>query len=120
MPTTTVSDLVRRYFAAYETKDRQVVDDLLAPDFTFTSPLDDHIDRAAYFAKCWPNSAKIRAIAIEKLFEQGAEVFVRYRSELLDGAEFRNTEFFRFEGDRIVEVDVYFGRTIKESPQDKQ
>ncbi len=111
-----IADLVRCCYAAYETKDRQSLEDLIARDFTFSSPQDDHIDRAAYFERCWPNSAKIRAITIEKLFEQGGEAFVRYRSELNTGAVFRNTELLRFKDGKLVEVEVYFGRTLKEAP----
>lgn len=44
---------------------------LLTNDFTFTSPKDDHIDLATYFARCWPNSERIKAFPIENLFEQG-------------------------------------------------
>ena len=120
MPTANLPDLVRKYFAAYETKDRAVVDGLLSDDFTFTSPRDDHIGKAAYLARCWPNSANVRTIAIEKLCEQGPDVFVRYRQELLTGAEFRNIELLRFEGGKLAEVDVYFGRTIREAPQEKR
>jgi ketosteroid isomerase-like protein len=115
MSTASLPDLARKYFAAYETKDRAVVDGLLSDDFTFTSPRDDHIGRAAYLEKCWPNSANIRAIAIEKLCENGPDVFVRYRQELFTGAEFRNIELLRFEGGKLAEVDVYFGRTITEA-----
>ena len=114
MPTANIADLVRRYFQAYETKDRGVVEALLSDDFTCTSPLDDRIDRAAYFAKCWPNSENIRAFTIETLFERGAEIAVRYKLEMLNGARFRNVELFRFAGSKIAEVDVYFGRTIEE------
>lgn len=109
------SDLVRRCYRAYETKDRQSLEGLLAEDFTFTSPRDDHIDRAAYFERCWPNAGRFRAFRLEKLFEQGDEVFVRYEAELDTGARFRNIEFFRCRGDKIVEVDVYFGRTTREA-----
>jgi ketosteroid isomerase-like protein len=111
-----IADLVRLCYAAYETKDRKSLEDLIAGDFTFSSPQDDHIDRAAYFERCWPNSERIRAITIEKLFEQGGEAFVRYRSELNNGAVFRNTELLRFKDGKLVEVDVYFGRTLKEAP----
>ena len=117
MPTPSVSELARSLFAAYQAKDRRFVEDLLSDDFTFTSPLDDHIGRAIYFERCWPNSEKIRAFTIEKLFEQGAEVFVRYKAETSTGKQFRNTEFFRFEGNKLAEVDVYFGRTIAEGSQ---
>jgi ketosteroid isomerase-like protein len=102
------SDLIRKCFAAYESKDRKAIEELLSADFTFTSPLDDHIDRATYFKRCWPNSENIRVFRIEKLFEKGNEAFVRYEGERKDGATFRCTEFFRIEGNKIKEVEVYF------------
>jgi len=108
------SDLVRKCFSAWETKDRQAFEGLLAEDFTFTSPNDDdHISKDEYWKKCWPGSEKIRAIHIEKLFEKGDEAFVRYECELKDGARFRNTEYFRIEGNKIKEVEVYFGSSVK-------
>src|ERR1700758_5037305 len=96
-----VSDLVRRYFGAYEAKDRKAIQSLLTDDFTFSSPFDDRIDRAAYFEKCWPNSRQIREFRIERLFEQDNEAFVLYELEPETGAKFRNTEFFKFDGDKI-------------------
>ena len=35
------SDLVRKCFSAWETKNREALEGLLAEDFTFTSPNDD-------------------------------------------------------------------------------
>ena len=67
MNTGKASDLVRKYYAAYEANDRKVVEALLSDDFRFTSPYDDHIDRATYFKKCWPNSENIRAFRIDTL-----------------------------------------------------
>jgi ketosteroid isomerase-like protein len=107
-----ISDLIRQYFSAYETKDRNVAEALLSDDFTFSSPRDDRIGRAEYFARCWPNSGKFRAFHIERLFDQGNEAFVRYLCEPKSGDKFRNTEYFRADGDKIVEVDVYFGRSL--------
>lgn len=103
-----VSDLVRKCFAAYESKDQKAIEELLSDDFTFSSPLDDHIDKTTYLQRCWPNSEKIHAFRIEKLFEKGNEAFVRYEGERKDGAKFRCTEFFRIEGNKIKEVEVYF------------
>ncbi len=48
------SDLIRKYFSANENKDRKAVESLLTDDFVFTSPYDYHIDREAYFKRCWP------------------------------------------------------------------
>ncbi len=111
---TNVAKLVHDYYGAYGSKDRRIVEDLLSDDFIFSSPQDDHIDRATYFAKCWPNITRIRAIEIEKLCRLEDEVFVRYRLEMLDGGQFRNVEILRFKGAKVVEVDVYFGRTLVE------
>jgi ketosteroid isomerase-like protein len=104
-----VADIVRRCYAAYPAHDRKAVEELIAEDFTFTSPRDDHIGRAAYFERCWPNNEKFRAINIEKLFVEGNEAFVRYEGVMLDGATFRCVEFFRVEGGKIRAVEVYFG-----------
>jgi len=106
--------LVRRLFSAFLSKDRKALEDLLSDDFTFNSPRDDHISKTTYFERCFPNSEKIRAHHIEKLFEKGNEAFVRYQAELEDGAKFRNTEYIRIEGNKIKEVDVYFGSNIAE------
>ncbi len=44
-----VSDVIRKYMAAFLAKDRQTLEEGLSDDFTFTSPRDDHIDKAAFF-----------------------------------------------------------------------
>ncbi|WP_431099283.1 nuclear transport factor 2 family protein [Polaromonas aquatica] len=112
---TAIATLVHRYFSAYETRDRQVLEDMLDKRFTFSSPLDDRINRAAYFARCWPNSRTLRRILVEKIFEQGDEAFIRYKAESTTGKKFRNTEWFRFENGKLMEVQVYFGRDTRPS-----
>jgi ketosteroid isomerase-like protein len=111
--TSAIATLVRRYFSAYETKDRQVLEGMLDGSFTFSSPLDDRINRTAYFARCWPNSRTLRRVTVEKIFEQGDEAFIRYEAESTTGKKFRNTEWFRFEGGKLMEVQVYFGRDTR-------
>jgi len=115
MHTGNASDLVRKYFSAYESKDRKVLEDLLSDDFSFSSPHDDRISKANYFERCWPFNEKVQAFHIEKLFEKGDEAFVRYECEPKAGARFRNTEYFRIEGNKIKEVDVYFGRNTEDA-----
>jgi ketosteroid isomerase-like protein len=107
------SDIIRGMFAAYQSKDRGVVERTLTDDFTFTSPYDEAIDRAAYFERCWPNSQRIELFDVERIFEHGNAAFVTYRVVNNDGKEFRNTEFHVFEGDRIRSVDVYFGASYR-------
>jgi ketosteroid isomerase-like protein len=115
MPDRDIAALVRRCYDAYQTKRRDLLETLLADDFVFSSPLDDRIDRKTYFERCWPNSVSTKRFTILQLFVQGDEAFARYELETTAGKLFRNTEFFRFRGDRLVEVDVYFGRTLREA-----
>ena len=109
----TKSDIIRRCFAAYASKDRDAIEELLAADFTFTSPYDDRIDKATYLERCWPNSERIVAHDIERIFEQGNAAFATYKCLTREGTEFRNTEFFTFAGERIKSVDVYFGAAYR-------
>jgi ketosteroid isomerase-like protein len=107
-------DIIRRMFAAFNAKDRRTAEELLADDFSFTSPYDDAIDKAAYFERCWPNSDLIKTHVIERIFVEGDAAFVTYKAVTHAGGEFRNTEFFTFDGDRIASVSVYFGASYKD------
>jgi ketosteroid isomerase-like protein len=101
--------LARHAYAAYESGDRKIVDDLLSDDFMFFSPPDPGIDRAAYFERCWPNAQWIVRYEFVRLAEVGDEVLVTYEAEKTDGKRFRNTEILTFSGDEIVRAEVYFG-----------
>lgn len=114
MPKRSKADLIRGYFDAFKRKDREFMEKALAEDFTFTSPYDDAIDRAAYFERCWPNSDLIAQHEIEKIFEGDEEAFALYRAVTVDGKEFRNTEFFRFRGGLLASVQVFFGAAYRD------
>ncbi|MGO6683736.1 nuclear transport factor 2 family protein [Rhizobium leguminosarum] len=103
---------VRHLYAAYLDDRKDIVGAMLTEDFTFSSPRDDHIDRATYFERCWPKEPVFRGFDIEFLAIDGDEAVVRYRAEKRDGGSFRNIESLRFRGDRIASVDVYFGRNL--------
>jgi ketosteroid isomerase-like protein len=106
----TVEDLIRGYYRAYETDDRAAVEAFLSPDFTFTSPLDDRIDRATYFVKCWPGHERIRAFHLAQLLVDADHALVRYDAVNNDGTGFQNVEHFVLDGHRATHIDVYFGR----------
>lgn len=101
---------VRGLFAAYLANRKDEVSDMLTEDFTFSSPNDDHINKATYFERCWPQPPAFSAIHIERISLEDNEALVRYRADKRDGGAFRNVEVIRFHGDRIASVEVYFGR----------
>jgi ketosteroid isomerase-like protein len=108
------AETIRRCFQAYNTQDRAAIERMIAPDFRFTSPYDHAIDRATYFARCWPNAGRIARHEIERIFVEGDAAFATYLAVTHDGAAFRNTEFFTFAGAQIASVDVYFGAAYKD------
>jgi ketosteroid isomerase-like protein len=109
MPDPPVSELARRYYRVYQAADRASLEALLAPGFTFTSPWDDHIDRATYFSHCFVHAGEFRFRDDMRVFVQGDEAVVVYETEGKQGGTFRNAELLRFEGGRIASIEVFFG-----------
>jgi ketosteroid isomerase-like protein len=109
------TEIIRRLFDAYRMKTRAVAENLLADDFTFTSPYDDRIGKADYFARCWPASLEyIHSNTLEQICEAGDTAFVLYKCVTVDGREFRNAEHFTFRDGKVSAINVYFGATYKD------
>jgi hypothetical protein len=113
------AEIIRAIFAAYRANDRDSVE-RFTDDFRFTSPYDDAIDTATYFARCWQDPGWIESQHLEKIVVEGSEVFVTYRCVAHGGRSFRNTEFFRFRGDKVRSIDVYFGAAYQNGAFVKQ
>ena len=113
------TDIVTAAYKAYTDKDRAMIDKLISQDFRFSSPLDDRIDRAAYFERCWPNSEAMVRHEIQRIHVAGEAAFVTY--ELMkDGRRFRNTEFLTTRGGQVTSVEVYFGWDIPRVAVDRK
>ena len=104
--------IARASYEAYARKDRAAIEALIASDFHFTSPLDNRIDRATYFARCWPNSQRIMAFDFINVVPHGEKVLVTYEATNVDGQRFRNTELLTIRGQKITQAEVYFGWSI--------
>jgi ketosteroid isomerase-like protein len=84
--------IARAAYEAYVKNDRAAIEELIAEDFHFTSPLDNRLDRVTYFRRCWPNSKMIEGFDFINLVTDGDRVFVTYEGRNTDGRRFRNTE----------------------------
>jgi ketosteroid isomerase-like protein len=108
-------ELAKGYYRAFERHDRAFMEENLAADFTFTSPFDDHIDRAAYFRRCWPQAPLHQKFDFVTVMQDGDKVFVAYDATMHmpnmthPGARFRNAELMTFKGGKLVSVEVFFG-----------
>jgi ketosteroid isomerase-like protein len=107
------ADHMRRVIAsayrAYETDDRAAIEETIAAEFSFTSPYDDAIDRAAYFERCWPNHETIATMELQRVVIEGDAAYVTYLGTDLSGRQFRNTEYLVFRNGRIASIEVYVG-----------
>ncbi|MDL4771063.1 MULTISPECIES: nuclear transport factor 2 family protein [Thermomonosporaceae] len=110
------TDVVRAHFESYLAQDRAASERLTAPDFRFTSPQDDRIDRAAFYERCFPTTGRLTS---QKLLEVvptgGDDVFVLYEYELKTGERYRNTEVITVRNGQITEVQVFFGGRVSQA-----
>jgi ketosteroid isomerase-like protein len=114
MSAETNAELIRTSCNCWVSGDRATLESILADDFTFTSPNDDHLNKAQYWEVCWANQDQIGDIDIEVILTDERQGFIRYVGQQKDGSRFRNTEYYEFEGGKIKSVDVYFGRSLNE------
>jgi ketosteroid isomerase-like protein len=105
--------LIKDYYAAYEKKDWRIMENILAPGFTFSSPAgDDRINIKQYKEKCWPNALHTKKFDLEKIMIDGDDAFVTYNGWTTDGKLFRNTERFTFKDGKITTNECFFGTGV--------
>ena len=97
-------DIVRALMQSYLSQDRDAAERLIADDFVFTSPQDDHIDRATFFERCFPASTQLGTQQIlEVAAAPGDGVFVLYEYDsLTDGQRYRNAEYHTLRDGRVT------------------
>ncbi|MGV9270886.1 nuclear transport factor 2 family protein [Kitasatospora sp. NPDC003701] len=104
------ASVVEAAFRCYRSQDRDAALPLYADDFTFTSPQDDRIDKAAFFQRCFPTADRFSEQRLLRVTPADEElVFVQYEYELATGGRYRNVEAITVRDGLIREVQVYFG-----------
>jgi hypothetical protein len=112
-PATAVA-VARKLLKAYLEQDRIEAERLLAAELTFTSPQDDHIDRDAYFERCFPTAGRLRSQTL--LYDvalDGANAAIVYEYVLHSGERYRNTEVITVRNDQAIEIQVFFGGVVR-------
>ena len=103
---------VKAYFGAFEKKDWNSIQRIMADGFTFSSPMDDHINIKAFKERCWPNAYKIKRFDVDKIVVDGDLVFVITDGWTTDGKLFRNSDCFKLKNGKITADDM---RTMNEA-----
>ncbi|SCK28466.1 nuclear transport factor 2 family protein [Streptomyces sp. WMMB 322] len=114
MPGATGTEVVRACMESYIAQDRERAERLIADDYRFTSPQDDHIDRDAFFERCFPTAERFRWQEILAVVPAGGDdVFLLYEYELRTGERHRNVEVATVRDGRITETQVFFGGRVR-------
>ncbi|MDQ0736378.1 nuclear transport factor 2 family protein [Arthrobacter agilis] len=106
-------DTVLEFVRAFQEQDEALALSLMAREFTFTSPQDDHLGRDAWLRQCFPSAGHFDAPATTlQLVEVGGVVLHRYEYTVA-GRAYRNVEATRVEDGLVREVEVYFGGAVQ-------
>ncbi len=106
-------ETVRESLDAYQRQDSEHASRLLADDFRFTSPQDDHIDKAAYLERCFPTADRFVASDVIAIVPAGDDaVLLLYEYQLTTGERYRNTEYITVRDGQLVETQVFFGGRV--------
>lgn len=109
------ADVILASFEAYLAQDGAAAEVLLADDYVFTSPQDDHIGKAEFLERCFPTASRLRSQQIVELVPVGENaVFLMYEYELTNGERYRNTEFSTVRGGQLTETQVFFGGRMRD------
>ena len=104
------ADTVRAFFRSFLAQDRAAAERLVADEFVFTSPQDDHIDRATFFERCFPTADRFKDHQLlEVVPTDGDDVFVLYEYEREGGQRHRNAEVITVRDGQVTESQVFFG-----------
>jgi len=107
-------EIIRNYYAAWEKKEWSPIGNLLADDFTFTSPNhDDHISKSTFKTRCWESQVDyIKHFELESVFGKDDQAFVKYLCRTKNGKSFRNVEYWKFRDAKVASIEVYFGSDL--------
>jgi len=108
-------DVVRALTTAFQDQDRARADALVADDFVFASPQDDHIDKATWLERCFPTADHFDGPSQTlQIAEVDGTVLHRYEYRV-NGVRWRNVEASQVVAGRVTAVDVYFGGAVDTS-----
>jgi ketosteroid isomerase-like protein len=104
-------EIVRKWYAAWENKDLDTFNALLADDFTFSSAAgDDHISKSTFKSQCWDTQVNfIQHFDLERVSTGPDDAFVKYLCHTRNGKAFRNVEYLRVANGKLESIECYFG-----------
>lgn len=107
----TNEEIIRKWYAAWERKDLDTFNILLADNFTFTSAAgDNHLSKSTFRTQCWDTQVDfIKHFDLERIATGADDAFVKYLCHTKNGKSFRNVEYLRIRNGKLESIECYFG-----------
>ena len=104
---------VKAWYTAWQSGNWNLMAQILADDFTFTSPLDDHLKMDVFKKRCWqPNAGRIKSVDLKEVTMNGDAIFIIGNGYNTDGKLLRNCDYFKLKEGKIVSYECFFGPGI--------
>jgi hypothetical protein len=100
---------IKAWYTAWQKNDWNSLEQVLATGFTFSSPLDDHINVKTVKERCWPNAGKFKRVEFEKFVVNGDDAFVIGNAWTINGKFMRNIDYFKLKDGQIAAYECFFG-----------
>src|SRR5262249_3749809 len=104
----TKRQLIEAYYRAWVKRDWDAATSFFATDFHLRSPIDDFRGIEKFRERCWPLGEGLREINLRDFYETDDAAFFSYEART-DKMAFRAAEIFKFQGEKIVSIDIYWG-----------
>ena len=101
--------IIKGWYTAWEKRDWNLLTQVLADGFTFSSPLDDHIKIDTVKERCWPNAGKFKSVDVQQLVINGDAAFIVTNGYTTAGKFFRNCDYFKIKDGKIAAYECFFG-----------
>ena len=104
--------VIKRYYQAYKDADKESLRETLTADLTHVSVFATYKNRDKMIEEVWPSVGQTWADNLQ-IFGAYPEFMVRYKVVGGERKSRNMSEYIRFEGDKITEIEVYMGRELE-------
>ncbi len=102
---------IREYYNTFKNADKEALQKILIPGFTHLSEFAVYTARDDMIEDIWPTVGQTRAENLQ-IFGTHPEFMVRYKVVGGERPSRNMSEYIRFEGDKIAEIEVFMGREV--------
>lgn len=103
---------IKQYYQSFKDADKEALREILTPDFKHISDFATYTNRDEMIEEIWPAVGQTWAEDLQ-IFGSHPEFMVRYKVVGGERPSQNQSNYIRFEGDKITEIEVFMGRELE-------